>query len=281
MQKLQSILFAIFICTGTYGQSFNWLTEIKSNDPEGISGTVISKTGDVIITGYIDPLLTVTFGNIVPPSTYATISHETYYTAKCDSSGNFQWVRVGGGGTYNRGTSVVLDDNDNVYSSGFCSGNASFDSINLGYPPYYQQALLLKYDGGGNIKWAKRFGGVDGSTGTDGQLLYMNGYLYNFVNVWTADPTYEVYSQVIQNNPTNGQLSYLAKFDTSGNFILARKIGEGDPNFIIRDVLPLNGHMIVTGFFKSSVLIDTILTSIPTGKYQSFIAKYDSIGQMK
>ena len=277
MKKTLASLFSLFIIQFSYSQSIDWVAEIKGNSFEEIKGTAVSGNGDIYITGKIDESTKAYFGNICVPYIYGRREH--YFTAKCDSAGNFQWVRIGGGKLYNSGTSVALDDHNNVYTTGYSLGNAVFDSLTLNVTSNYEKSTLLKYDTDGNLKWGVKFGGNGYWDDESGECLrYHKGYLYNFCRNWGSTT---VNNQLIE--PYNGksQMSYLVKFDTLGNIVMAKRIaGSSSLDLCIRDVIPVNDDLIVTGFFEGDLSLDTVTCRITYWHHQSFIAKFNSSAEL-
>jgi len=151
MKKILLFLLNLFSLSLSYCQTIDWVNEIKGKCYEEIKCTVVSPQGDILITGYIDASYDVQFGKIYIPYTYPII-YDTYFTAKCDSMGNFKWVSVGGGGLPNRGSSVSIDGNNDFYSTGYCIGNAKFDNFIVGSYANNEKTLLIKNDANGTVK---------------------------------------------------------------------------------------------------------------------------------
>jgi hypothetical protein len=278
MKKTLVSLFSLFIIQFSYSQSIDWVTEIKGNSFEEILGTTVSGNGDIYITGKIDESTAAYFGNITVPYIYGRREH--YFTAKCDSTGNFRWVRIGGGNSYNCGKSVALDENNNIYTTGYSYGNAEFDSFNLNVTSKSEKSTLLKYDTDGNLIWGVKFGGNGYWDEESGECLrYHNGYLYDFCRNWGS--TIFVNNQPIEPFYGKTQMSYLVKFDTLGNIVMAKRIaGCSSSDLQIRDVIPVNDDLIVTGFFQGDLSIDTVNVGITYWHYQSFIAKFNSSAEL-
>jgi hypothetical protein len=277
MRYLQIILLQLTIVSSSYCQSFKWLTEIKGDSYEEIQGTCVSKGGNIYVTGYLDASNIHSFGNLTVPDMSSLTYFYGYFTAKCNASGNFEWVRAGGGGTYNEGKSITCDSNDNIYTTGYCTGNPIFSDTSLGFPSNGERTLLIKYDTNGKLKWIRRFGSENSNIGYGKILRYSDGYLYDLVYVRDIGQT-NIFSQTIQLRYVNN--NYLAKFDTAGNFIHAKLLLENTGDQVVSDVLVKDGNIYTAGYFNRDIIIDSATYQLPFNGYQSFITKQDTSGNL-
>jgi Secretion system C-terminal sorting domain/Beta-propeller repeat len=84
------------------------------------------------------------------------------YISKLDSDGNFIWAKSIGGGYFTAVNSMTIDDNKNLYITGYFSDEVDFDP---GPETYFLSAtvnydlFILKLDFNGNFIWAKNIGG--------------------------------------------------------------------------------------------------------------------------
>jgi hypothetical protein len=81
----------------------------------------------------------------------------------------FGWAKKMGGASYDRGQSLVVDQNGNVYSTGNFSTTVDFDpgagTYNL-TSAGHADTFIGKLDANGNFVWAKRIGGTEDDFGT-------------------------------------------------------------------------------------------------------------------
>ena len=112
----------------------------------------IGDSGYVFIAGSFQE--TVQFGNDVSLTSNGWIDT---FIAKYDTSGNCIWAINMGGEYDDYCYSIVLDENGNIYGTGFFGRLADFDPsdevANLSYHgplPLFSDAFIAKYDSNGN-----------------------------------------------------------------------------------------------------------------------------------
>jgi len=155
-----------------------------------------------------------------------------YATIKYDSDGNEQWIRRYDGPAhmydvvYYAG-SILLDTNDNIYLTGYSTGeDSTYD--------YY----TIKYDSDGNLLWSDRYSGGQGNDYADRPFLDNSGNLYitgaSYNSVSNYDYLTIKYSQagnIAWSASYNGEASdwdeaYGLDVDTEGNvYVLGRSVG--------------------------------------------------------
>lgn len=138
-------------------------------------------------------------------------------------------------------------------------------NLNVGIAQAYQWAKKIGYDkldygnsiiaNGSSLILSGTFSGtVDFDPGSS--LQYLNSW------GWSND-------------------AYIAKYDTSGNYLWAKKIGSNVDDWSRYITLDMNGNILITGSFQQTVVLDQDSSSInltSAGSFDIFFAKYDSIG---
>lgn len=195
------------------------------------------------------------------------------------------WAKQIGGTGYNIGYSIATDSAGNTYTTGYFSGTADFDP---GIGTYNLTSFgdgdifILKMNSFGDFLWAKQFGGNDYAIGLRISLdnlgnIYLAGIFENTIDV---DPSANIYnlSAVGIND------AFVAKMDSSGNFIWAKQFG-GVGSEIIASTLDIDnsGNIYTIGYFSNTVDFDPgvgtyNLTSF--GEGDIFISKLDSSGSL-
>ncbi len=192
------------------------------------------------------------------------------YISKYDNNGNFVWVRNVVANGDSRGRALVTDPDGNSYFTGSFSKNANFGGINISYYGN-SDAFLAKYDKDGNAKWVKKSGG---SSDDKGKGVALD----NFGNVFLC-ATFTNTAQISGHFFTaSGKYdSFLAKYDTLGNYVWHVKAGGTDTTKMSAVTIDNDGNAYVTGYFIDTATFGTT-TLYSQGSYDFFIAKYNANG---
>ena len=194
------------------------------------------------------------------------------FVVKYDPSGNVLWAKGAGGGSNDEAYSVSTDASENIYVAGYFTQPANFGTVKL-TSAGLTDTFLAKYNPTGNILWAKRAGGKsdDRATGvkTDPQG---NSYVTGF---YTND-SISFGSVLIPN--TSFDNSFLAKYDTDGNVLWAKGIGNKSR---ASSVTVSNGNVYACGSFKSDTLTYGSSTLINAGDPDFFILNCNTSGNAK
>lgn len=202
------------------------------------------------------------------------------YIVKYDSAGTVQWARSAAGNSIARG--IALD----VWGDIYVCGNFREDTIIFGSDTLLNpastfnscDAFLVKYDDGGNVLWAQRFGGLSGANGDD-------------ANDVTCDPAGNIYlvghfeCQSIQFNnitltSTPGYTRhFIVRFDSSG-YAIWGKASSGPGSAMCHGVtVDQYGNIAVTGMIGGTAIFGTD-TVTGSGNGGIYLMKYDSTGNV-
>ena len=149
----------------------------------------VDKSGNVYTAGIFS-----SFSDFDPgPTTYTAdaTGHTAIFVSKLDPLGNFNWVKFMGGGNYSKAYSMLLDNQNNVYTTGTYMATGSFGGTPNLVSAGSEDVFISKLDSNGTFVWAKSIGG----NGLD------NGYSINI------DASSNIY--------TSGFFGYTADFDPS------------------------------------------------------------------
>jgi|GEM_PF-1246380 len=184
---------------------------------------------------------------------------------------DFLWALQEGGNGEDRGHGIDVDGQGNSYVIGWASNGGQFD------------IFLAKYDASGTLLWSRQVGGAGKDVGAqialDGSGSgLLTGYFNGTITFGAGEP-----NETALTSAGSADI-YMAKYDTLGNFLWAKKAGgTGEDNGI--DVfIDGSGNSILTGFFNGTATFgagepnQTTLTS--AGLPDIFIAKYDGSGKV-
>ena len=116
---------------------------------------------------------------------------------KFDSGGAYQWSKRLGGLYNDKGCSISIGTNDNIYVTGIINGNADLngdgDNTDGGAESsagYYgmDDIFIAKFNSDGNFQWAKRLGGIGNDEGCSIALdsnnnVFVTGYVNYFADL--------------------------------------------------------------------------------------------------
>ncbi len=218
----------IFISKLDSSGNFVWAKSMGGKSYDLSHAISIDISGNVYTTGLFDGISDFDPGK----DTFKLISvfDETpfpgdMFISKLDRSGNFIWAKRIGGETPNGfdiGTSIAVDKEFNVYTTGCFGGNTDFDpgvkSFIVkkigGFP--YGDAFVLKLDSSGNFIWVQCMGGAGDDKGNSITLdanndIYTTGY---FSGIADFDPGKRIFNLISPDGSINN--TFISKFASCG-----------------------------------------------------------------
>jgi hypothetical protein len=243
-------------------------------------------TGSYVGTVDVDPSISTT--------TLATLSNSVEcFFAKYDLNGNFQLAKSmtsSNATSRSVGTSIGLDNNGNIFITGLYSGTVDFDPspspANLTTGIYAM--FFSKYTSAGNFVFVKSSQNGDICSPASLEIDNANNILITgtFGNasgqVIDFDPGPSLFNLTCT---TNGDM-FVAKYDNSGNFTWAFKVGTSVGLSITQGLsveADASGNVFVTGNYQNTTDFDpsagTATLTVPSPPNTNiFVAKYSSAG---
>jgi hypothetical protein len=243
--------------------------------------------GNSLITGSFGSSYPLTIGS----TTLTPHSNTNPFVAKFDSSGNPLWAKGGESATNfgNWSYGVATDANDNVFITGEYVSNASnplrFGTHTLPETNSSGRSMyIVKFDSSGDALWVKASTSPSSSwsyaavgfhvtTDASGNAIVAGSFKSSTVNFG---------STVLTNSNTTNNVAdmFIAKYDSSGNELWAKKAGgtgDDEGHKISSDAY---GNTYVSGYFESVSASFGSLTITKEDSYSSFffVVKYDDLG---
>jgi len=151
----------------------------------------IDENSNAYITGkYVGAT---TFGVHALPSSQGGSSD--IYLTKIDSDGNWQWVNSAGSFNHDVPEGISVDNDGNVYVTGYYSSYCHFDLITLENEDQTFDLFVAKLNPGGNWIWARNSGGscsdyaFDICTNKNSGASYITGYFDNSIVIGSSNLT--------------------------------------------------------------------------------------------
>jgi len=217
-----------------------------SFDEHGM-GVTCDPNGNIIVAGtYISPSLT--FGTAILTNN----GGRDLFVVKYDPIGNVLWTKSEGGTNEETCDGIASDANGNVLLTGYFQGTSiTFGTItlnSLGGPDIY----VVKYDDLGNVLWAHSAVGtsvdfsIDINVDLSGSVI-ITGYYF-------SDSLSFGHISLINASVGINPDIFVAKYDASGNVIMAASFGGAYEERGLGVCTDFNGNILMTGSFTSTVL---------------------------
>ncbi len=260
------ILF--FLSFGLTAQS-NWLVSFGNLVHEEILDAEKDASGNIISVGYLSGPTTIGTTNL------NSNGNSDILIIKTDNAGNVIWATKAGGIGPDRAYAVDVDDNGNIYITGYFYNAATFDTISL--TGQDRDVFVAKINPSGNFLWVKNCGGEFGDTGygvavdNSGNVLVTGQFRGN--GVFGAD------NFLSTTDPNTSQPAYdffLSKLDGGGNFLWTREANaKYDDRGMSVTVDELN-NIYVAGQFSDTITFQN--THNNQAMNAGFVIKYDASG---
>ena len=152
----------IFVAKLNGAGAYQWVVQAGGADNDSGGSVAVDATGSVYVTGtYIGPA---TFGLLAVASvTPVPFGYTDAFVARLDGTGNWLWVRTGGGNRSDGAGPVVLDASGNAYVGLFFGGaTAQFGPFSVanadGPTSTTSDVVIAKLDPAGTWRWARSAG---------------------------------------------------------------------------------------------------------------------------
>jgi hypothetical protein len=229
----------------------NWGGKCYNNIANSIA---VDDSGNFYLTGSFNGI-SLSFDSI----SLNNILMNDIFLVKFDKNGNALWAKSAGGKVNDQSSSVAVDASCNVYIAGnFASKELTFGPYTIKSGGLYSDIFLVKYDGNGNVLWAKSEGGKNdeqvGSIVVDAaENLYITGS-------FNSSP-FALGSSTLKSEGLYDV--FLAKYGKGGNPIWAKGTGGLNIDGATSVGLDASGNIYFTGRFGSPTIKfgSTILTS--------------------
>ncbi|MDP2388493.1 MAG: SBBP repeat-containing protein [Bacteroidota bacterium] len=262
-------------------QTFSWARSMGGSNNDRGKSIAVDKSGNVYTTGEF--FGTVDFNPGPGVFNLSSSGYAEVFVSKLDVSGDFVWAKQLGGGTYDAGNGIAVDDSGNVYIAGNFSGIADFDpgsgTYNLTSVSNTADIFISKLNSSGNLVWAKQIGSSD-SDAANAIVIDDSGYVYTTGSFWGTvdfDPGSGIF------NLTSGTSwdVFISKLDASGNFVWAKKIGSSVNDNGCSIALDEAGGIYTAGWFGGTADFDPnagVINLTSMGSTDIFVSKLDASG---
>lgn len=284
------LLFGTVLFLTVNGQTPNWawakgvggnLGQINSLNQSTCGNSVVTDaSGNAYAVGYFQTS-TMVVGNFTLTNVNSSGDKSEIFIVKYDATGNVLWAKSVRGDSSDIGTSITVDDASNIYITGdFASPSLTFDNKTVTNLNPGVDVFIAKYNSSGNIIWAKSWGA---SGDENGISIIKDAVSDIYITGNFKSQSFNIGGNTLTIDSLGKQDMYVAKFDSSGNPIYAKSVGENCYIPIISSdiVSDANNDIYITGSFRSSKIIlgnDTLHCNSNSANF--FLSKYDASGNI-
>ena len=260
----------MFILKLNASGDFIWVKQLLIHIKSIVGGYAIEPlsikldmVGNIYTTGYFEGIADFDPGSATFILSNADVSE--IFVCKLDPAGNFIWAKKMDATPtarfqFREARSVAVDPVGNVYTAGYFQGKVDFDPG----PGVYtltandnNVAFISKLDAMGNFVWAKQISG-------DSADFFSQAYSINITAAGNIIISGHFNGKVdldpgpgIFNFTSGAESVFISCLDANGNFVWAKKIGNGQriviANSSVTDAL---GNIYTTGYFGNIVDFD-------------------------
>ncbi|MEX0811607.1 MAG: SBBP repeat-containing protein [Chitinophagales bacterium] len=272
--------YDIFISKLDANGNFLWAKSMGGTRDEEGRSIAIDGSGNVYTTGYFRN--TADFDPGQDTFNLTSAGFWDIFISKLDANGNFLWAKSIGDIGDDEGYSIAIDDNSNVYTTGYFSYTADFDpgqdTFNL-TSIWGNDIFISKLDANGNFVWAKSMGGTSTDSGYsiaigDNDNIYTTG---SFGGTTDFDPGIDTFNLTT----IGGDDIFISKLDTNGSFLWAKAMGSTSNDKGHSIAIDGSGNIYTTGYFEGTTDFDPGVGTYnlsSAGDRDIFISKLDANG---
>jgi hypothetical protein len=246
-----------------------WAKKAGGTGNDYASSLKTDSAGNVFISGSFSS------SSIVFGSTTLTRSgpsgSQDMFLVKYDNAGNAIWAKKSSGTGDEVTISMAINNAGEICITGEFNGTATFGTTTLVGSGIYD-VFIAKYDNNGNTVWAQKAGG----TGTDRSASLALDKTQNIIIAGGfSSPTINFGSLTLSSVSFGN--NFLAKYDSNGNPIWAKKYG-GSGEYLKSVAVDQLNHILIAGSFQSPSLTLSGSVLSNSGGEDLFIVKLDSMG---
>jgi len=260
--------------------NIEWVKQIQSFGDVQINNIIFDNNDNFFISGfYLNK-------TIFDTDTIESIGWYNFFIAKYNNDGMLQWVKHGGWSTTSI-SKIAIDYEDNILFSVIGRSDTLLyenDTL-IAYNTIDTNAclFLFKINSNGNLIWAKEPIKIETVPSPCGNICVITCISTDSLNNIYLAGTFHGCNIIIGTDTFLGKnyyLTFIAKFDSSGNFVWAKQSNgiQSQPRDIISDK---SGNTYLIGRFIGTLIFDTdSVVTTPTGD-ALFIGKFNTNGNVQ
>ena len=213
----------LFIVKYDVNGNVAWLRQIGTPADEDASSAALDPAGNIIVTGH-------TYGNLDG----AGAGGADFFVMKYDGNGNLLWKNQKGTGNDDKAYGITSDSSGNICISGMTRGDLA------GTGAGFSDIFLAKYDGNGNLLWARQTGTAVEESGNS-VALDADG------NAYVAGSTTGSFTGYANSGLFD---IVIVKYDPAGNQLWTKQMGTAADDEAYDAALDGTGNVYITGYTR-------------------------------
>jgi hypothetical protein len=287
--KLRTFLtLSALLCIAavTHAQVVNtvWAKQLGGAGNEYGWSIGVDPSGNVFVAGFFSGTTDADPGAGV--SNLTAVGKNDVFIVKLDAGGGFLWARQIGGPEEDRGNAIAVDNEGNVYITGYFGGTVDFDPGpgTLNYiSDYPQRVYWVKLSANGDLVWAKCVESTNSNSSGIDIAVDAAGNSYS-TGSFDGSPDFNPGTgTAVLSSPASSNC-FVSKFNAAGEFVWARHLagaGSGEATGLALDD---SGNVLTCGKFSGTADFDPgtgafNLTS--AGKIDLYISKLNADGEFR
>ncbi len=267
----------IFLAKYNVDGNVLWVKSAGGTSNVQANSIIVDASGNIYMTGFFRSS-TITFGSF----TLTNSGYDDIFLTKYNTNGDVLWAKKAGGTNRDEANSVSVDALGNAYITGFFESTTfTLDTITLinTNSDTTGDIFLAKYDGNGNVIWAKNAYGINSDLA---ESLAIDKWGNIYMTGLSSSSSISFGSSILTNSGSY-YILFLTKYDVGGNVLWAKSIGGTGYDEAKSIAIDTFGNIYVTGYFTGTTFpIGSItLTNLSHGNNENvFVAKFDNIGNV-
>jgi hypothetical protein len=262
--------------------NFLWTKNFGGSSNDDCLSSTLDESNNIYITGFYQG--TADFNPGLGNFMLTSVGSDDIYIQKLDNHGNFVWAKSIGGSAIDRGQSIAVDKDKNIYVTGFFRDSVDFNTglgTTILYSAGASDIFIQKLDSNGNFNWVKSMGGP---LDEYGNTLKLDA----FGNIYTIG----YFNGTLDFNPGTGTNLFtsigmadifIQKLTKHGNYSWAKQMGGLNNDYGMSIAVDASSNCYSTGFFEGVSDFNpgsatAFLTS--SGGSDIFVQKLDSNGSL-
>jgi gliding motility-associated-like protein len=276
------LLLSLVNANSFYSQQWDWSKSAGGLTSDKGTSITVDLQGNIYTTGYFNE--SGSFGPFI--ADMVDLHSKEVFVTKQDPSGTFLWMVRGTNHYDDRGLGICLDAMGNVFVTGTCWGEITFNGVTAtGSTNYSDQIFVLKLDNAGNVVWLKNAGfssydsfpyqddhGYDVCADQLGNI-FVTGFLSNK----TAFTQVAEFDALTIPLAPDDSVAFIAKLDNSGAWQWVQTFNGEESYREHRLTVDNENSVYITGGFDSNRTFGTT-TLVSAGGFDIYVVKYNQAG---